>query len=272
MAIIVKVPVENSLDALGCRKASQEIVANLDEIYTSESGRQSVKANLHFVDFGKDLAGKQEDRVSEVIYKKSLDLLSSGEKCVFVGGDHSISYSTVKSFLDVCSVEDRDPCLIVFDAHPDCKNFEHGGSDMSNNVSWLRKLIDEGFPSEKVIVVGLRNSSLEENSFIEENKILTYPMKNILEFQEICDIVMELANKNQIYVSIDIDVVDGIFVPGTARPETAGFTSRQLLYFIQRLNLLKNIRAFDICEINPDKDVNNMTVKLGSKLLGEIIS
>lgn|SRR3989338_5727607 len=268
MAIIIKVPVENSHDALGCRKAPNEIIANLEDIYTSESGRQIVKDKLNIIDL--NVGNKKTEEASRGIYKKALDLISTNdEKCVFIGGDHSISYSLAKAFLDVCNVEKKDPFLIVFDAHPDCKN---NGAGNYNNVSWLRKLIEEGFPKDKVIVIGLRSSSKEENSFLAENNILTYQMRNILDFHEICDIVMELANKHQIYVSIDIDVVDSVFVPGTFRGETGGFTSRQLIYFIQRLNILKTAKVFDITEINPDKDLNDVTVKLGAKLLGEIIS
>ena len=70
---------------------------------------------------------------------------------------------------------------------------------------------------------------------------------------------------------VDIDVVDSAFVPGTFRKETGGFTSRQLIYFLQRLNILKNLRVVDLVEINPDLDINNITVKLGSKILSEII-
>ena len=96
-------------------------------------------------------------------------------------------------------------------------------------------------------------------------------MKDILDFQEICDIVMELSRQYQIYLSIDVDVVDSAFVPGTYRRESGGFTSRQLLYFIQRLNILKNLRAIDINEINPDLDTNSVTVDLGVKILLEVL-
>ncbi|MEM4368887.1 MAG: arginase family protein, partial [Candidatus Woesearchaeota archaeon] len=72
-----------------------------------------------------------------------------------------------------------------------------------------------------------------------------------------------------LYVSIDIDVVDPAFAPGTGYPEPGGFSSRDLIYFLQRLRLLKNFMALDVVEINPLKDVQDLTVKLGAKLLVE---
>jgi arginase family enzyme len=264
--MIIKVPVENSNDALGCRKAPNEIITNLDEIYTAENGKQIVKNSLEIEEI--EVNGKTVQDVSEEIYGCALDKISNETKTIFIGGDHSISYSIGKAFFDVCESENDRPFLIIFDAHPDCRSYENN----ADNIQWLRKLIDDGFPKDKVIIIGIRKSSLEENDFLITNKIRVYQMKDLNDFEEICDIVMEQANKFQLYVSIDIDVVDSVFVPGTSRPESGGLTSRQLVYFIQRINMLKGLRVIDICEINPDKDFNSVTVKLGAKLLGEILS
>ncbi|HRZ85854.1 MAG TPA: arginase family protein [Candidatus Paceibacterota bacterium] len=263
MVVIAKLPFENSFDELGCINAPEEIIKNLPEFYTSESGKEIIKKNLEIIDIHQDSY--------ELIHKRILNLISKENKSLFLGGDHSISYHIGKAFFDVCNNEGKEVCLIVFDAHADCKKCEVNQDNCPNNLQWLRSLIENGFPAEKVILIGLRSMSSEENKFLEENKILTYLMKNILDLNEICDIVMEIANKNEIYISIDIDVVDSVFVPGTARAETTGFTSRQLLYFLQRLNLIKTLRVIDICEINPKKDINNVTSKFGAKILGELI-
>lgn len=263
---IIKVGAENSNDVLGCRKAPSEIIANLDDIYTSENGKQIVKENLNIDEI--NVNGIEDERVSELIYDCALDKISSENKIVFIGGDHSISYPIGKAFLDVCQSKNEDPFLIVFDAHPDCKIY----NEKVNNLQWLRKLIDEDFPKDKIILIGIRKSSLEENLFLAENKIRVYSMRDLNDFEEICDIVMEQANKFQIYLSIDIDAVDSVFVPGTARQESGGLTSRQLVYFIQRINILKGLRVIDITEINPENDINGVTVKLGTKILGEMIS
>lgn len=259
--IIAKAPAENSIDALGCRKAPDKIIENLDDIYTSESGKQSVKNNLKIENI------QINEDYETCIYDYALDKISSEEKVIFLGGDHSITYPIAKAFYDVCESEDKEAFLVVFDAHADCREIKEN----EGNIHWLRKLIEGGFPSERVILIGLRKSSLEENKFLLDNKIRVYQMKDLMDFQEICDVIMEQINKFQIYISIDIDATDGVFVPGTARPEPTGFTSRQLIYFLQRLNILKGVRIIDIVEINPDKDFNDITVKLGSKILGEII-
>ncbi len=93
------------------------------------------------------------------------------------------------------------------------------------------------------------------------------------DLEEMCDIIMEFSDKKQLYVSIDIDVVDPAFAPSTGYPEPGGFTSKEFLYLIQRLNKIKNLRGVDIVEINSemDKENNNFTVKLGAKILSEFL-
>ena len=91
------------------------------------------------------------------------------------------------------------------------------------------------------------------------------------DLQDTCDIIMEFSSGKELYFSLDIDVVDPSFAPATGYAEPGGLTSRQLIYLIQRINKIKNLKAVDIVEINPDKDVNNLTVKLGAKVLGELI-
>jgi arginase family enzyme len=161
--------------------------------------------------------------------------------------------------------------LIVFDAHADCKDNLTGNFSKLNNVNWLKNLIIDDYPPEHIVLVGLREMEKAESDFLANHRIRYYKMKDLIDYTEICDIIMELANKFMIYISVDIDVVDAAFVPGTARPEIGGMTGRRLLCFLQRLNILKSVKGIDICEINPEIDFKENTVKLGSKILGEII-
>ena len=126
---------------------------------------------------------------------------------------------------------------------------------------------------DNVILAGIRNWHKEEFKFLKENKIKFFDMKEISHenINEVSDSIMSVARKfNALYVSIDIDVIDPAFAPGTFYKEPCGMTSRELLYFLSRLKLLKNLKMFDIVEINPDKDFNDLTVRLGAKLLAAL--
>lgn len=269
---IVKVPGINGLGKThGCEKAGNAILKCLrEEIYSSESGR--------IVDVDKNdleeihLDNSNLEITNKLIYKNALEIFESKEKTIFLGGDHSVSYSLGKAFLDSSKSRGNTPCLIIFDAHPDCMPVTKGTENYPNHEEWLRELIESGFPAKNILLVGVRNSDIAEIEFLREKNIRMISINQITEnIEEMCEIIMEFSDRKELYLSLDIDVVDPAFAMGTGYKEPGGLTSREFIYTIQRLNKIKNLRAIDIVEINPDKDVNNMTVKLGAKVLAEVI-
>ena len=108
---------------------------------------------------------------------------------------------------------------------------------------------------------------------VKERNIRSIGMNSLLEnLEETCEVIMEFSDKKDLYLSLDIDVVDPVFAVGTGYKEPGGLTSREFIYLIQRLNKIKNLKAVDLVEINPEKDKNNLTVKLGAKIVAEFLS
>lgn len=264
---IVKVPGINGLGRTeGCERAGDAILNSLKDIYSNESGSPIDVSLLDLEEIHLDNSNLK--LTNELIYKNAFEILEKKPKTIFLGGDHSISYSLARAFLDYCQNSEKEPCLIVFDSHPDCMP----PVKEPTHEEWLRKLIEEGFPKDNILIVGLRNSWKDEIKFLKENKIKTISINQILEdLQDMCDSIMEFSNGKELYVSIDIDVIDPAFAPSTGYPEPGGLTNRQFLYLIQRINKIKNLRAFDLVEINEKNDKNGLTVKLGAKILAELL-
>ena len=258
--LVVKVPAINGLGkTAGCEKAPDAVLEALKNIYSNESGKE-VK-DLEIKEIKVDNSNIEES--NQNIFNEAKKIFESDDKIIFLGGDHSISYSTVKAFASCFD----NPGLIVLDAHADCTN----SFKPPTNEDWLRVLIESGFPASNVILVGLRNvfKNKEEK---EMPKINIFSNKELFEdIHKTCDLIMESARKfDALYVSVDLDVVDPAYAPAVTYPEPAGLSSRELIYLIQRLNLLKNMKAVDIVEISPKKDMNNMTTKLGAKIVAEL--
>lgn len=269
---IVKVPGINGLGkTLGCEKAGNEILKILkEEIYSNESGKEVNPDRIDLEEIHLD--NSNLELTNKLIYKNAFETFESKEKTIFLGGDHSISYSLGRAFLDYCENSEKEPCLIVFDAHPDCMPLTRGTEGYPNHEEWLRGLIEKGFPSKNILLVGVRNSDHQESKFLKEKGIRTIGMNALLEnLEETCEVIMEFSDRKELYVSLDIDVVDPVFAMGTGYKEPGGLTSREFIYIIQRLNKIKNLRGVDLVEINPKKDTNNLTLKLGAKILSEII-
>ena len=264
---IVKVPAINGLGKTkGCEKAGNAILDSLKTIYSNEQGKLIDVKLLDLAEIHVD--NSDIEKSQKLIYQNSLKMFETHPKTIFLGGDHSISYSTTKAFLDHCNKESKQPCLIVFDAHADCMP----SMKEPTHEEWLRKLVEEGFPVENILLVGVRNMWRDEIEFLAKKKIKQIKINSILEdIDNIADTIMEFSSNKDLYVSVDIDIIDPGFAPATGYQEPGGLTSRQFLYLIQRINKIKNLRGIDLVEINPDKLGNELTVKLGAKILSELL-
>ena len=318
---IIKVPGINGLGkTIGCEKAPNAILNSLKEIQTNEQGKEIEFQKLDLEEIHLD--NSNLELTNKLIYKNSYEIFEEHEKAIFLGGDHSISYSIAKAFLDYAKKEGKEPCIIIFNAHADCMK----SSKQPTNEDWLRKLIEKGFPSQNILLVGARNIERSEMKFLKEKKIQQISVNSIIEdIDNIADTIMEFCHaknfseknfgatksgncrgegfvgeplnlkssrakdfvgeplnpkscrgedfvgEKETFISIDISVIDPAFAPGVRYNEPGGLTSRQFIYLIQRINKIKSLRGVGIVEINPTKDKDNLTVKLGAKILSELI-
>ena len=245
----------------GCELGPDKIVEKLKEFHLSEAGMLPV--------FDVDEIKVDQNNIEES-FKKITEgaesILKNNDKPIFIGGDHSITYPLVKGFSSVYP----EPGIVIFDAHPDCQSDFEPPTHEDLVVGLVKNNI---IKKENIIIVGVRNWHKDEYNFIKENKIKYFDMKEISmeSIKEVSESVMSVAkNFGSLYISIDIDVLDPAFAPGTGYPEPGGLTTRELLFFIHRLKNMRNLKAMDIVEINPEKDVNELTSKLGAKLVVEL--
>ncbi|MBD3253274.1 hypothetical protein GF386_06065 [Candidatus Pacearchaeota archaeon] len=259
---IIRVRLVSSEETKGCEKAPVEIIRKLKSIEGNEKRKLLEFGRMNLEEIHVDLKKKEE--ANYLVFKNSQEIFEKNFKSFFIGGDHSISYSILKAFNKV----EKVPLLVIFDAHVDCIS-----CDKLEERGWLRKLVEEGFSEKRVILISSRNFIEEEISFLKKLGIRVFGPDVLQEDLEgVCDLVMERARLSTgFYISIDIDCVDPAHAPGSVYLEPGGLSSRDLIYLIKRLSLLENFRGADIVNINPDKDVNEMTVKLGAKLLSEML-
>jgi formiminoglutamase len=247
----------------GSREMSTEILDQLKNISTNEKGKEINFNGLNLREISLD--SKKIEESNYLLFEKSRELIERNFKTFFIGKDHSINYPIGRAF----EKTEENPLLIIFDAHADCS----ASKSSCFNRRWLRKLIEESFFGSNVILISTRNLSGAEIEFIKQKRITLVSLEVIEEDRTgVCDLVMERARKSgSFFLSIDMDCVDPGFAPGAVDLEPGGLSSRDLIYFVKRLALLSNFKGAVISEIDPSKDLNQMTVKLGAKLLAEMI-
>lgn len=221
------------------------------------------------------------ERMNKRVFRRSVNLFGEDKNVLFLGGSHTITATTYPAVAQIRGR--RQTGLIVLDAHPDCCR----KANWPVHSDWLRWLVENEcvFP-KSVLVIGLRQIEPQEKNFLDRYGVTYYlmnsirgvdnPVMNITSLKFHLD---ELRKLEAIYLSIDIDVVSGVYAPGTGCPSPGGFTDVELINLVKQLKVaLPNLRAVDIVEINPLKWWQRLilpydaTVDLGVKLIKEIIS
>ncbi len=247
----------------GCENAPAAILHCFKEINCSENGSLIDKGKLRFEEIHVDLNNREE--ADYLIFENAKEIFERNFKSFFIGGDASVLGSLTRAF----EYAEENPFFLVFDAHAGCQ--DSLVSSVSLDRSWLKQLVDE--KKRNILLLGTRVYDVNEKEFLKNNQIISIDMSLLREDREgICELVMERANSSSgFFIVVDMDVADPAFAPGVNMIEPGGLASGELIYFVQRLHLLKNFKGAALVGVNPDKDVHEMTIKLGAKLLAEMV-
>ncbi len=247
----------------GIEKAPDEIIKEFDELFLNENFEEP-KFSVESVEINNSNIDEAHEKILAYM-KKSFDNKNKEKICI-IGGDHSLTYSTIKAY-EISRKRSKEKTLfIIFDAHPDLEDSEYSHED------YLRNLIKNRIISSRdVILVGLRSFSKNEVDYLKSSRIKYYSMKQIMSegIKEIKEELLNLAKDyDSLYLSIDIDAVDPAFAPGTGYIEPGGLTSRELIFLLQSLR--EKTSVFEVVEVNPLRDANRLTTKLAAKIIWEL--
>ncbi len=231
---------------------------------------------LNVVDYGDAAIDYlSTERTMEPVRQMVREVAQTGAIPFIVGGDHSLEYPNVAGVADVYGKENVG--VIHFDAHYDAGT-PHGGHLISHGQP-IRRLINEGHVLGKnYIQVGLRGYWPGEDGFqwMREQGFRYHTMAEIE--REGWDAVMgrvlaEATDGPQhLYISLDIDVLDPAYTPGTGTPEPGGLTPRELFPLVRNLCAQKNLVGFDLVEVNPLVDPGYTTALNANRLLRECLT
>ena len=145
---------------------------------------------------------------------------------------------------------------------------EYANTKLSH-AAYLRRIVEKR-GAENIIHVGARSFVREELEFLTKHKINSISDKEIRLGNAGRLLKDAVSRFDELYVSIDLDVVDPAFAPGVGNPEAVGITSRELYDMITSLEN-KKIIGTDVVELNPSFD-NGSTASLAAKMISTIIA
>lgn len=182
------------------------------------------------------------------------EFIEGGGKIISLGGDHSLSYGTIKGH----AKRYTNLTVLHLDAHPDLHD-EYDGNEYSHACPFAR-VMDQGLTS-RLIQVGIRTLTPHQQEQAEKFNVEIIQMKDWTPS-------IDLKLEGPVYLSFDIDVLDPAFAPGISHHEPGGMSTRDAINFIN--NQKMELVGADIMEYNPDRDFNGVTGTLCAKLLKEI--
>ena len=190
-------------------------------------------------------------------------ILERGAFPVILGGDHGISYSIARAF--------SEPMTVVhFDAHVDYQPFVHGVIHSHGNPM---RMITSLPTVDRIIQAGIRSFRTHEedasDSINDGNTIVTARRLREIGPEGLAAMLPKDGN---VYMSIDVDVMDPSIVPGTSAPEPSGLTYDELRDALVAIARRANVVGFDLVEVNPMIDnATQLTAFIGVQLIVELL-
>lgn len=213
-------------------------------------------------DFGDlDVENLRSKDVFETTKNFTIDLLSKKKIPIAIGGDHSITPGIVSAF-------PQDIGVISLDAHMD---FRHQyKNDIHNHACVIRRIADH-IPVQNIAVLGLRSAEQEEHDQAVEQGLFFRDAFTINKagMKTIIKETKTLLKGKKIYLTIDIDVIDPAYAPGTSTPEPFGLTPLQVIEIIDTFS--PQLIGCDLVEVCPPYD-QGQTAVLAAKLIQTSIS
>jgi agmatinase len=197
------------------------------------------------------------------------DLLTSGARPVILGGDHTIALGGLRAV----ARKHGPVALIHFDAHLDTWNSYFGADRTHGTV--FRRAHEEGLLIQDAGThIGIRGPLYAAEDLTDDAafgfEIIRAEDLDRIGVGEISDRIRRRVGDAPVYLSIDIDVLDPAFAPGTGTPEMGGLTSRELLALVRALPR-EQLVAADLVEVSPAYDHAEIT-SLAAATLGFEIS
>ncbi|MGB9659820.1 MAG: agmatinase [Nitrososphaerales archaeon] len=216
--------------------------------------------SLSLLDLGNLKLTNDVDDMVYSVEKVVKELVQEGVTFGILGGEHTLTFGTYLSM-------PKDTALIIFDAHLDLRD-EFAGLKLSH-ATFLRRLTDK-IGTESIIHIGSRAASKDEWKIADKIRLSLISLQTIQTVPNAEMLLLDfLKDFKNVYVSIDLDVLDPSFAPGVGNPEPDGLSLHKLLEFLYSLKG-KRIVGFDIVELTPLYD-NGITAVVAAKLMNEII-
>jgi agmatinase len=188
----------------------------------------------------------------DLIEQNVEDIYKDGKKVFGIGGEHLVTLPEIKA---VSKFYDN-LAIIHFDAHTDLRE-EYLGEELSHSAVIRHSGNITGFENLKQI--GIRSGMKDEFELMKKYNTRATKYEDL-----------DCLKDKNIFVTVDLDVLDTSIMPGTGTPEVGGLTFNELLGWFNYISKF-NIIGADVVELAPDYDSSGASTAVATKVIRELL-
>jgi agmatinase len=203
-----------------------------------------------------DLALPADGQARSLIEEGVRRIVQLGDWPIALGGDHAISYPVVRGLASAHTTL----TILHIDAHPDL--YDEFEGDRYSHACPFARIMEERLAS-RLVQVGIRAGTEHQRNQARRFGVETIDMRAWARGAR-------PAISGPVYVSVDLDGIDPAFAPGVSHREPGGLTVREVLDLVHSLD--GRIVGADVVELNPNRDVQDLTAGVAAKIVRELAS
>jgi agmatinase len=229
------------------------------ELYDIETDSEIFSLGIHTL---KPVRARNSRILNQKVRERIEGLLDDDKFVVVLGGEHSVSLGSIQAHQRFF----QEFSLLQLDAHADLRESYEG-----NPFSHACVMARARERVKNIVSVGIRSLDASEKENLKQVNLI--PAHQIDESGEWIERALDKLSRN-VYVTIDLDVLDPGIMPSTGTPEPGGLSWNQLMAFLKKLSGRKQIVGFDVVELCPsaNRAPDFLAAKLVYRLLSMIFS
>jgi agmatinase len=230
-------------------------------------------AELRMVDYGDaPVIPANLPRTHDAIERTVAEVAAAGAIPIVLGGDHSIAEPDIRA----CAGRHGPLGLVHFDTHTDTGE-EVLGVEISHGTPMYR-LVEQGHVDPaRYVQIGLRGywPGPKEFGWQAERGIASFFMHDVRELgiSAVVERTIEVVGRGPAYLTVDVDVLDPAFAPGTGTPEPGGMTSGDLLWACRTVAERLKLVGAEVVEVIPTAPGSaDITALVADRIVREILT
>ena len=194
-------------------------------------------------------------------------VLDQGRFPFVLGGEHSLTAGAIRPFAERYS----DLVVLQFDAHADLRDGYQG--HRYSHAAAMRRVLD--FERVTMVQVGIRALSKPEAEYAAANRDRLSMHLGLEQARWDMEAILAPLKGRPVYITVDIDALDGSVMPATGTPTPGGMSYLQLLAYLRRACELGRVVGMDLVEFAPipgHHAYDFLAAQLAAKMLNYALS